>query len=146
MKAFYYLIVFLSLGLAQQGSLKFDEDFDPSTLKEPEIKLPIIINLDEPLPLKFSPTELDSVIEGFRVQVISTQALDKANAVLSELLPEFGSEIYIIFDSPNYKVRVGNFKSRISAEKARQKIASLGYSAPWVIKTKVNRLPTTNSR
>ena len=59
MKTFYYLIVFLSLGLAQQGSLKFDEDFDPSTLKEPEIKLPIIINLDEPLPLKFSPTELD---------------------------------------------------------------------------------------
>ena len=34
----------------------------------------------------------------------------------------------------------------ISAEKARQKIVSFGYSAPWVIKTKVNRLPRTNSR
>ena len=146
MKTFYYLIVFLSLSLAQQGSLKFDENFDPSILKEPKIKLPMIISPDEPLPLKFSPTELDSVIEGFRVQVISTQALDKANAVLSVLLPEFGPEVYIIFDSPNYKLRVGNFTSRVSAEKARKKIASLGYSAPWVIKTKVKRLPRINSR
>ena len=78
--------------------------------------------------------------------MISTQALDKANTVLSELLPEFGSEIYIIFDSPNYKVRVGNFKSRISAEKARQKIVSFGYSAPWVIITKFNLLPRRNSQ
>ena len=139
MKILSSIIIVLSIIIAQQDNLNFDESFDPSILKEPEIKLPTTISSDEPLPKIFLPTEIDSVIDGFRVQVLSIQDLNKANAIFSSLSSQFDSEVYIIYDSPNYKLRIGNYTSRVSAEKTREKLLSLGYSAPWIIKTKIKR-------
>ena len=125
---------------AQKKKIKFDESFDPSTLKEPEIKLPIILRPDEPLPPELLPAEGDTVVEGFRVQVISTQDLEEANRLFTQLSIMFEGAVYIIFDSPNYKVRIGNFLSRSTAEKARKRIAALGYKSAWIIRTQVKRV------
>tara|TARA_Y100000590_G_scaffold365043_1_gene423723 strand:- start:12437 stop:12844 length:408 start_codon:yes stop_codon:yes gene_type:complete len=128
---------------AQKRKIKFDESFDPSTLNEPKIKLPIILRPDEPLPPEFLPAEGDTVVEGFRVQVISTQNLEQANRLFAQLSPLFEGDVYIIFDSPNYKVRVGNFLSRSTAEEARKRISALGYKAAWIIRTQIKRLSSS---
>ena len=78
MKRIITLLAVVSLLLAQKKKVRFDESFDPATLKEPEIKLPVILKPDEPLPPQFSPVETDTVVEGYRVQVISTQDLKEA--------------------------------------------------------------------
>ena len=51
---------------------------------------------------------------------------------LEKLIQE---KIYIQFELPNYKLRVGNFSSRKKAELYRNKIARLGYRSSWVIPT-----------
>ena len=139
MKRIITLLAVISLLSAQKKKIRFDESFDPATLKEPKIKLPVMLKPDEPLPPQFSPAEKDTIVDGFRVQVISTQDLNEANRLMMELSSLFGNEVYIIFDSPNYKVRVGNFRSRGNAEKARQRIVDLGHRAAWIIRTKVRR-------
>ena len=140
MKSLICLLVLLMLLPAQNKKIKFDESFDPSKLNEPEIKLPIILRPDEPLPPELLPAESDTVVEGFRVQVISTQNLEQANRLFAQLSPMFEGTVYIIFDSPNYKVRVGNFLSRSTAEEVRKRIVALGYKAAWIIRTQVKRL------
>ena len=139
MKRIITLLAVISLLSAQKKKIRFDESFDPATLKEPKIKLPVMLKPDEPLPPQFSPVKTDTLVDGFRVQVISTQDLNEANRLMMELSSLFGNEVYIIFDSPNYKVRVGNFRSRGNAEKARQRIVDLGHRAAWIIRTKVRR-------
>ena len=139
MRILICLLALLTLLPAQKKKIKFDESFDPSTLKEPEIKLPIILRPDEPLPPEFLPADADTVVEGFRVQVVSTQSLEEANKLSTQLSSMFDGEVYIIFDSPNYKLRVGNFRSRSAAEEARKRIAALGHRAAWIIRTQVKR-------
>ena len=137
MKRIITLLAVISLLSAQKKKIRFDESFDPATLKEPKIKLPVMLKPDELLPPQFSPVETDTVVDGFRVQVLSTQDLNEANHLMIELSSLFGNEVYIVFDSPNYKVRVGNFRSRGNAEKARQRIVALGHRAAWIIRTRV---------
>ena len=43
--------------------------------------------------------------------------------------------IYIKFELPNYKLRVGNFDSRKKAETYRNKVIQLGYRSAWVVPT-----------
>lgn len=121
--------------------IKFDESFDPSSLKEPEIKLPIILRPDAPLPPEFSPVDTDTIVDGFRVQVIATQDYAEATQLVTQLEPLFADEIYVVFDSPNYKVRIGNYRSRANAENARERIAALGHNAAWIVRTKVRKKP-----
>jgi len=61
--------------------------------------------------------------KGFRVQVMSTSSRDEAfkkKADMLNLLPEEKS--YVIFQSPSYKVRVGNCINRDDAEKLKAKV------------------------
>ena len=139
MKRIITLLTVISLLSAQNKKVRFDESFAPAILKEPKIKLPVMRKPDEPLPPQFSPVETDTVVDGFRVQVISTQDLNEANRLMMKLSSLFGNEVYIIFDSPNYKVRVGNFRSRGNAEKVRQRIVDLGHRAAWIVRTKVRK-------
>ena len=126
--ALYFFKGFFSILINKNKKIKFDESFDPSTLNEPKIKLPIILRPDERLPPEFLPAEGDTVVEGFRVQVISTQDIEEANRLFTQLSPTFEGAVYIIFESPNYTVRIGNFLSRSTAEQARKRIAAAARS------------------
>ena len=44
-------------------------------------------------------------------------------------------KIYIKFELPNYKLRIGNFDSRKKAEAYRNKVIQLGYRSAWVVPT-----------
>ncbi|HNY03361.1 MAG TPA: SPOR domain-containing protein [Bacteroidales bacterium] len=60
-------------------------------------------------------------IPGFRVQIFSESGVNsknKAQAALEEFrgrFPEVGA--YLSFKSPNYKVRVGDFRTRLEAQR-----------------------------
>lgn len=44
-------------------------------------------------------------------------------------------KVYIIFELPNYKLRVGDFINRKEAENIQKKIVQLGYRTAWVVPT-----------
>ncbi len=58
--------------------------------------------------------------KGYRIQVISTPRRDEAFRIKSELLARFPDEkSYVLYQSPNFKTRIGNFISKEDAEKMK---------------------------
>ena len=77
--------------------------------------------------------------DGYRVQVISTDDIDEANMVRAEIYEKTAKkEVYIIFEPPFYKVKVGDFTSKSEAENLKFKLNQLGYSESKVVQETVN--------
>mgnify|MGYP003325348092 CR=1 FL=1 len=78
---------FSSFGsLFSQNTNIFDETFDPSNLVEPNLKLPLIVKPNDENPEFLNNTIVDSIIDGFRIQVASTNDLDFANSLSNNIL------------------------------------------------------------
>lgn len=80
---------------------------------------------------------------GYRVQLFSTtdyhaalEFRDKAGAKITE-------NIYLDYEQPYYKIRVGNYDDREEAEGAKQAVRDLGFRDAWVVRTRI--LKTTNT-
>ncbi len=133
-----------------QSVLKFDESFDPFSLKDEDIVFPVpkqtkslsepsYLPAEENIPIESQLLE-NKLIEGFRIQLLSTKDLENATrskAMAQERLSNLPLKFYLEFDSPYYKVRAGDFKTREEAESMRGIIRSRGYPQAWIVKTKV---------
>ena len=134
------IILFVLFNLIYSQNKKID--FNPDLLNDPEPNWPQIVN---PLSDSFESeskisSKSDSIqadIEGFRVQVFATQDRKKAEGIKEELSFKFDESIYIIFEAPNYKVRIGNFLDRDDAEKLRMELVRESSSSSWIVRTKI---------
>ena len=79
------------------------------------------------------PTLPEVVLPNF----VEDKDVDYSDLVLAKKKLEsvIKEKIYIQFELPNYKLRIGNFSSRKKAELYRAKIVRLGYRSSWVIPT-----------
>lgn len=76
---------------------------------------------------------------GFRVQVFTSDNLEQADSVKSELMQRITSKnIYVIFDPPFYKVEVGDFTVMDDAKDLNFKLTQMGYTDSRVISSTVN--------
>lgn len=81
---------------------------------------------------------------GYRIQVVNTQNRDEANAVKAEMLRRFPDQkAYLLYQSPNFRVRVGNFLTQSDAGQLRKMISALYpergiYIVPDVIEYRPN--------
>ena len=41
------------------------------------------------------------------------------------------------FETPNYKVRVGDFINRDSAELLQQELLNMGYKSAWILRSRI---------
>ena len=129
-------ILFSTLLFAQDKKIKFD----PNKLIDPEPKWPLIsspLNSQNLFNDKVSIDSTQIVIEGYRVQILATKQLAKAEKLQKDLSSFLSYKIYIVFEAPNYKVRVGNFIDRNKAEIFRQYIIKEGYQSSWIIRTRI---------
>ena len=83
------LIFFLVCNLYCQTDYIFDENFDPSNLVEPDLELPLIIKPFDDNPQYLNNTIDDSIIDGYRIQVTSTNNLDFANSLSIKIKEKF---------------------------------------------------------
>jgi hypothetical protein len=80
--------------------------------------------------------------KGFRVQVLSTSDRTKALNTKSELLSKFPDEkTYTIFQSPYFKIRIGNFLKKEDAEAFRKSISSLYPEGAFVVPDVIEYTP-----
>ena len=80
-----------------------------------------------------------NTINGFRVQVFSTDDLAHADSLRSELYSKTNQKhIYIIFDPPFYRIEIGDFTQISAANDLRIKLNQLGYSEARVVNEIVN--------
>ncbi len=85
-------------------------------------------------------TAVPDTIPGFRIQVLLTQDIDEAVRIrdsVESLLPEEWT--YIVYDSPYYKVRLGNCEDRAAAGPLLKKISSFGFRSAWIVPDNVVR-------
>jgi hypothetical protein len=81
------------------------------------------------------------VVQGYRIQILmasGNDALDiteEAKTIFLEKYPN--TPAYLTFDEPDYRVRVGDFRTRLNAEKFLDKI-NRKYPGAWVIQDYIN--------
>ena len=77
---------------------------------------------------------------GYRVQIYFGSDRTKANEVKTDFLQLFPNEgAYLVYQQPNFKIRVGDYKTRLEAMKFLKEVQSL-YSAAFIVKDEV-KLP-----
>ena len=79
---------------------------------------------------------MDNTIDGFRIQIFmesGNDAVQHAELVTSEFKTKYPDiPIYLLFGQPYYRLRVGDFRTRLEAEKAFQEI-SKDYKKAFVV-------------
>ena len=122
------------------------EDFDPAVLGEYQDRSGKRANEQTPFDLqawlKTGPSEEASNasqhLAGFRVQLISTREEGLARSIRKDALLLFDDAIYLSYDDPYYKVRLGDCKSRREAEKLLEIAMQKDFLDAWVVRTMIN--------
>jgi len=135
-------------GTTEEKADEIVENFDISPYKtEIDIEAPPITSDKLPPDVWYgyknsAPQQEKNIIrtaEGFRVQVLSTDDIDEANRVRAEIYEKTArKEVYVVFEPPFYKVKVGDFTSKTDANDLKFKLNQLGYTEAKVVQETVN--------
>jgi len=123
---------------------KYEKSFDPSKYNPPVDSILAEERhqhdaLETTKIIAIAPPE---TITGFRVQVLFTPEIELANRTRDTLLTVLPNEwSYIVYDSPYYKVRIGNFVERGLAAQMVKKLADFGFQDAWIVPDKIIKNP-----
>ena len=77
--------------------------------------------------------------KGYRIQVLSTNRREEAFRVKADLMGAFSDQkCYIIFQSPNFKVRIGNFLKRSDAESFRRQLVNVYPQGGYIVEDAID--------
>ena len=133
----YFLILFLINNALCQSDFIKPSDFNDNPPKFPTVNLPSFSSQNDTE--NISSIEEINLIKGYRVQIIISQNEQELQDVKTEIEKSINEQTYIIFELPNYKLRVGNFLNRKEAENFQKKIVRLGYRTAWVVPTMIEK-------
>jgi hypothetical protein len=125
----------------------YESDFRPSDYDpEPAPGSPASPNLlerPEGTPAEETPTLLlQEEVQGFRVQVYTTESIDSAKVQKAECESLFPGEwFYLDYDPPTYKIRAGNFLTKYEAYRFARRISDHGYPNAWPVPQRVYKDP-----
>ena len=135
-KLVFSILLYVSL-LAQEIQV-----IDHKIVKDIQPNWPVIINnvLDDSTSFEFllSLDSVQSVSEGYRVQVLATRYFERADSLAVIMKNTVSDSVYVDFEAPNYKVRIGDFIDRNSAESLQQDLVQMGYNSAWILRTRIN--------
>jgi len=118
------------------------QEIDHKIVKDIQPNWPVIINnvLDDStsFELLLSRDSVQSVSEGYRVQVLATRYFERADSLAVIMKNTVRDSVYVDFEAPNYKVRVGDFIDRNSAESLQQDLVQMGYNSAWILRSRIN--------
>ncbi len=72
----------------------------------------------------------------YRVQVFAAKFPQEAYQIADSLKGKFEESIYVEYEAPYYKVRLGDFEKEEDAQKFLKVVRSKGYFESWVVKVK----------
>lgn len=81
---------------------------------------------------------LEERSQGFRIQIFASSSIDEANA--AKVVAEekaLRDSIYVVYDPPVYKVRVGDYSTRLEANQHLTRLINIGYPDAWVVSDRV---------
>lgn len=129
MGRFLLLVISLLVGFSLSGQntladKNLEENNEPLIFRKLDLRQdPELVRLVE---LHIRHNEANQTIQGFRVEIFFSSALDarqKALEVKSAFLREYPEiSVYVIYVSPDFKVRVGDFRTKNEALKLMKEI------------------------
>ena len=131
-----------------KGKEKSDllEDFDPLSLRDDDIVITPtektsktnetekretenrVISIDQPEP---------ELVQGYRVQLLATGDEIQAREAKKNAIFRFSEGVYLVFEVPLYRLRIGDCKTRKEAEELREKAVRNGFRDAWVVPSKI---------
>jgi len=79
-----------------------------------------------------------SKIPGWRIQVYSTPSMNEAKQEKVKLLRDYAdAKATIVFEAPNYKIRIGNYRNRFDAYRDIQELLH-NYPDAFICKDLIN--------
>ena len=77
-------------------------------------------------------------VVGFRVQVFAASNRAAAEGAMANVRDTLGQDdVYIESEPPYFKVRIGNFRTRETAEGLVERLQTYGYDTPFVVRTHI---------
>ena len=84
---------------------------------------------------------------GYRILVLSTNDRKQALDVKTRLMRDFPEQkTYLIYQSPNYKIQIGNFRSREDADKLRKQVTKIYPKGVIVIPSMIETRPEDDTQ
>jgi hypothetical protein len=80
----------------------------------------------------------EEVVQGFRIQIFSSSNVDEATFMKNSAFDKFaGDSMYVVYDAPVYKVRIGDFVNRYEANQRLPEFIEKGYRDAWIVPDRV---------
>ena len=139
MRQFLFLLLFTGCLLAQDSLFWFDMN----SVRDPVPKTPKILD-------KIFGTSqfglLDSLKniriktqEGYRLQIFESSSVEETNRTLQKFERSLKDSIYMVFEAPLYKLRLGNFVTKKEAEKQKENLNKKGYKNIWIVRSRIEQ-------
>ena len=139
MRPFLFLLLFTGCLLAQDSLFWFDMN----SVRDPVPKTPKILD-------KIFGTSqfglLDSLKnirittqEGYRLQIFESSSVEETNRTLQKFEKSLKDSVYMVFEAPLYKLRLGNFVTKKEAEKQKANLNKKGYKNIWIVRSRIEQ-------
>ena len=115
-----------------------NEDFDPLSLNDDEIEFAAFrVTADTLIEDSVAGIEGPRQVSGYRVQIFAAADELAARVLEDEARFQFDVPVYLSYDPPNYKIRVGNYTDKNEADDVRKAARRKGYRDAWVVPDQV---------
>jgi len=116
--------------------------FDINTVLDPPPKMPKVMDgifgtsqlkvLDSLKNIRNTSTD------GFRLQIFDTVSKNIVDTTIIHYQNILQDTIYLVFEAPLYKLRIGNFLTRKEAEIQKTKLNRLGFKNVWIVRSRIS--------
>ena len=87
----------------------------------------------------------NGLFKGYRLQVLNTRSRDDAFKTKAMLLENFPDEkTYVLYQSPYFKVRIGNFVNRNDAENFKKDLSLFITQPAYVVEDLIEYIPSAD--
>jgi len=77
-------------------------------------------------------------LQGYRIQILATNNFDEANTTRNSFNQTFPDLwIYLVFEAPTYKIRVGDFSNRAEAKTLLEQFQAQGFKKAWIVPDRI---------
>lgn len=96
--------------------------------------------IDSLLKARLKLNKEESTYSGYRIQIYFGSNRSDANKVKSEFLREYGNvKAYMIYQQPYFKIRVGDFRTRLEAQKLFYKLQENdNFKSVFIVQDKIS--------
>lgn len=124
--------LFLFAGISLLSSTSFGQNGDVKVIKDPRLDA-LVAKQSE-----ITPPDINPKIKGFRIQLAFDSERQAINAARATFVTQFPRvDTYVEYNAPNYYLKVGDFRTRLEAEKIKSEVEG-NFPTSFIIEEDIN--------